>query len=1307
MARLAAVLVAALVGGSVVPVVAMQAPPAAAAESSSSKFEVVGQVPLFDGATPPGEHKADGWLVMDSGTRRGYQLFRPNLTDTVIASFDLDTFEHRRTVTLPGVGVAGGCPAGPPCTSVGKGAPGDVVWAVDEARGRLFLAGATTTPTTNGNSTEFVRSLTIAQIDEARFDAGNPIDGPTGFLRHLRIPATQAAELVDRDIFGLEFVPDGAAGKLIGLWTSPAGTVHRYVHDHWLAQWDVATGFGDWTYLLTGCARAPLNSAGAWTFEIPILRGKEAIYLGCQASQSSPSTQGIAAAVKIPLQGGNPNPDVTLQQTFQLPRGHANVLADPQSERLLFQTDLRGSSWWVFDGPSSSWVGAIGSTVSSYPMTAGIDRTTGRLYTLVPDHVNGSDPPEAALGGFGYSDTRLTPAPQTRNVMPELDYPGQFKMLVDPAAPGRDRRIFLRRGSSVLNVTPDFPGKQNDQPRPVENHILVIRDREPVAELGSFGDVDNLTVDRPEQEGVTEVSYGGVARGFGARVLLTGGVTAAVSRTLDDENPATGNFFTNGFSNPPTPPLIVSCYRNDRELTFGSAEAKTSDLTTSGQSVALAADESTKNDLGEPAARCPAPGMGFVPKNPDDAQKRVNPTTTTTEPGATTTTTTALVNPPPVVALPDDYPQFLAQMLDSTVGQKWDSNGDSDDDYTSECVGDENPGNTHFEKDNQEYDAHARCEQSEERAAAASSAAVVPHPDVPIRIAESSVDTKVERDPEDGIVSSVTSTVRGLEILGVGSIGLIRTTATSYAKGRPGTPARRGARTEFTRTFCAIDLPTLQRSGCGDPKPAVDALNKAISRFGEARLRAPDPDYKKGSPGGYQAAIQRDGREAFTDRFVTRDASMAVPGLELIFYANDSPTKGAGRQVIQFAGVEASSTYAIKCLLGARPDGKDCNGAPGSDPSNLTLLLVDGFEKPLAGGVFKVHKDVNGDGAIGVDDPVMTNGTCMTDDGGTGNCSWEGITPGDYVVEQATAPAGYAIVEDFALSLPSGQNVDVTFTNLRAVAGVLLGLVDGDSGDPLAGAEFELYQDDGDGTVSGADKLYATCKTDDVGLCEFELPAGSPAAAAAEDPKLPCFGQAADGANESGLEEDLTGALEGQLDGVLADPNAAKEICVAEVPLGAYVVHQKTAPADYDAADDLPVDFELPGQVALLVFANGLTAIPGTAGSESAPADPGEAPREIPPVENTVVDPGSATPQPIVQTSPIQRGGPLQRAINRIVSAPASAIRWLFSNPRELGLMLAVWTVIWLPCYLAERRRVLRSLRDPSISSPAIGATIA
>ncbi|MDQ3756413.1 MAG: hypothetical protein M3394_00980 [Actinomycetota bacterium] len=84
----------------------------------------------------------------------------------------------------------------------------------------------------------------------------------------------------------------------------------------------------------------------------------------------------------------------------------------------------------------------------------------------------------------------------------------------------------------------------------------------------------------------------------------------------------------------------------------------------------------------------------------------------------------------------------------------------------------------------------------------------------------------------------------------------------------------------------------------------------------------------------------------------------------------------------------------------------------------------------------------------------------------------------------------------------------------------------------------------------------------------------------------------------------------------------------------------------------------------------------------------------------TVTEQGETVQVPgqnVVKTKPLWR---------RIVEAPVNLVkdvlRLLFANPREFGLMAAVWGLLYAPCYLGERRRSLRNLRA---RRGAVGAT--
>jgi hypothetical protein len=159
-------------------------------------------------------------------------------------------------------------------------------------------------------------------------------------------------------------------------------------------------------------------------------------------------------------------------------------------------------------------------------------------------------------------------------------------------------------------------------------------------------------------------------------------------------------------------------------------------------------------------------------------------------------------------------------------------------------------------------------------------------------------------------------------------------------------------------------------------------------------------------------------------------------------------------------------------------------------------------------------------------------------------------------------------------------------------------------------------------------------------------------------------------------------------------------------------VHQAAAPDGYGAAEDVGFSLNQPGDLAMLSFTNGLEAAPGTAGTpastETANAEPApetttlEATDDIPgtpaipPTETLVVESLGTAPQPIVSTRPIDAGGGVVRGVLRlpakIIESGVNGLKLLFSSPRELGLMAAVWLLVWAPCYLGERRRLAARL---------------
>ena len=162
----------------------------------------------------------------------------------------------------------------------------------------------------------------------------------------------------------------------------------------------------------------------------------------------------------------------------------------------------------------------------------------------------------------------------------------------------------------------------------------------------------------------------------------------------------------------------------------------------------------------------------------------------------------------------------------------------------------------------------------------------------------------------------------------------------------------------------------------------------------------------------------------------------------------------------------------------------------------VTLTKVDN-ELPdvkLSGAVFEVYQDVDGDGSYNPDSDRTIGEMKETD---TGVYALEGLTAGQYLVAEKTAPEGF--VGDTAYYpfeiTKDGQLVTLEtepgkgFENRPIKGSVQLTKVDAENPEnKLAGALFELYQDiDGDGKYTEkADKLYGKLAEEKDGLYHLD-----------------------------------------------------------------------------------------------------------------------------------------------------------------------------------------------------------------------------
>lgn len=115
--------------------------------------------------------------------------------------------------------------------------------------------------------------------------------------------------------------------------------------------------------------------------------------------------------------------------------------------------------------------------------------------------------------------------------------------------------------------------------------------------------------------------------------------------------------------------------------------------------------------------------------------------------------------------------------------------------------------------------------------------------------------------------------------------------------------------------------------------------------------------------------------------------------------------------------------------------------------SNLNLKKTDENGNPLAGAVFTVTRKS--------DNKVI--GRFTTD--ATGCLTVEKLEPGDYLVTEVQAPEGYVIdTESKTVTISKGEQSYVSFIN-RKLTGIQISKVDANTKKPLAGAVFEVHDD--------------------------------------------------------------------------------------------------------------------------------------------------------------------------------------------------------------------------------------------------------
>jgi hypothetical protein len=922
------------------------------AQSSQETIDEVGSLPL---RVPKG-FPADGGnasLIVNSALRRGYQFFFLDTELRMIGRvIDLDTQKILVDRTMPSEIF----PAGPLPSTVG---PGEWVHAVNPDTGDLYLAAqnfdlggfegiARLDPKTLDVKAFFTREVLTY---EPHVDPANPLN------QCLSSTCLPQAPTAAPELRGLTFSPSVLTGlndKLLLLMqeTKPPQLDSNF-NVAYAAQWDAETGHQDWIYRIQACSGATFPGRGDGMFQLGIFQARlgTGIYISCQAGG------GLGQVVRLPVDSLN-TPIQNAEQAFPGPQRAVDGIADPDSDRMILRVaNEEGDSWWVFDGGSSSYAGVIGGTLSRVTAIAsGIDEATGRLYMFAPPSDNGA---QSSEGGLLISDIRRSPAPQFLSFE---QYAARWVGIVrvDTNPTTGERLVYAREeNADRYRIFRDAVPISGDTLIQDQDRLTIDREEKATVTGRNFtgsghaygarvvmaGGLEGFPPTGPD----VQIRIGryvpmmlGSPCGPGDREIAIGTVDqASLSNDLSSAGASVGNADPGTKTDLGEP--TARCYPRPRDPDGSDVWTKQQPVTgTRIQDVAGDYPRPNRAELDDEET-----GSKNEPKTDADELAGTawpfSPTQCSGDDDASTTT--------------ELQPFDRGDTETGPIPQEQRDQVIPFDDFRAEV---------HCAQEKARVDASSQILLAKGEAPALE----VDVPDLgKIRVAEVSSSATIYLHPERGLVSRTVSAARGISIGDHVFIDGVYTFAEAWAAGRSGT-----AGTDFQRFICGVRIkdeapdqtvyrpnprvvtppaddptswdpttavdPNLEgggevdkgpgKSACGDPdesalgairgptgiddsQPLIDIINRALA--GRGRVSAPKPDgqLSQGTPGGYLASIQKDRLNEISSRAVNNDPSTQVPGLELIVF-NDDPIQGRGRQLYQFAGVDASVTYGIYLL---------------------------------------------------------------------------------------------------------------------------------------------------------------------------------------------------------------------------------------------------------------------------------------------------------------------------------------------------------------------------------------------------------
>ncbi|MEO3978739.1 SpaA isopeptide-forming pilin-related protein [Streptomyces sp. CAU 1734] len=189
----------------------------------------------------------------------------------------------------------------------------------------------------------------------------------------------------------------------------------------------------------------------------------------------------------------------------------------------------------------------------------------------------------------------------------------------------------------------------------------------------------------------------------------------------------------------------------------------------------------------------------------------------------------------------------------------------------------------------------------------------------------------------------------------------------------------------------------------------------------------------------------------------TSETTLTLPGTNGRFFTTGSVTHTS---VIGAGGGQEFHAYPFNGDL------PDCDVAPVMAPVQVVKRDAD-TQAPLAGAVFQLWEETNGTPGLqttGADPDTQVNGTCTT--GADGICS-RTVNVGMYYWQEVSPPPGYDLPANPVFgplvltidNVPDGVSVNADNSRTPITGEISLEKTDAVSGDPLAGAVFQLWRE--------------------------------------------------------------------------------------------------------------------------------------------------------------------------------------------------------------------------------------------------------